>query len=77
MPFDATIDGFLDLMGRGRKGPRPIPSLSEPARNRVNLKTLHLTFSPEGDVNRSFKFEDWFNFRNVTTVMLTKTIMLT
>ena len=34
LPFVATIRGLGDFMGV-RKGPRPIPNLSEPARNRA------------------------------------------
>ena len=39
LPFVATIRGFRDLTGC-RKGPCPIPSLPELARNKVNRHNL-------------------------------------
>ena len=39
MPFAVTIGDFLDLKG-AENAPRPIPSLSEPAGNRVKLSRM-------------------------------------
>ena len=50
MLFVATIRGFRDMTG-GRKAPRPIPSLSEPAWNRVKAtlrKMMNREIRPSG-----------------------------
>ena len=42
LPFVAAIRGFRDLTGAEKAPLRPIPSLLEPARNRVKVRSLRL-----------------------------------
>ena len=44
LPFVAPIRGFRDLKG-AEKASRPIPNLSEPARNRVKTRMASCTYT--------------------------------